>query len=108
MLAKLLAWPAIVLGVIWALNPEFLRNGLTRRTNWKLSWLALGTLFFPLFKLGRIAGIAGVLLIFILFWAAMTRAHTAVRDIFLKTPLYLYRAVGIINIVGGVLILRLR
>ena len=107
MLVKLLAWLAILLGVVWAVRPDMLRNGLTRRTNWKLSWLALGTLFFPLVRIGRGAGIAGILVIFILFWMEMTRAHKTVREVFLKAPLYCYQALGILNIVGGILILRL-
>ena len=108
MFTRLLAYPAILLGIWWALKPEALKNGLVWRTHWNLTWLALVSLFFPLFNFGMAAGVAVALLIFILFWTVMSRAGAAIREIFAKVPLVYFQAVGVLNIIGGVYILRVR
>jgi hypothetical protein len=107
MIAKLLAWPVILLGIVWALKPQSLRGALTRKANWKVFWLAAGVLLLPLLHLGSSRGLLGIAVILIIFGMIVSQVYAAVGEAFMKVPLVCFQVLGVVNIVGGVWILRL-
>lgn len=101
-----LAWITILAGLWWTLFPQVLKRMMTRKANWMFFTLALGTVLWPsLHQFGShgIWGIAGVLLLFV---SVNFVAGGVVRKLFDSVPLVVYQAIGIINLIGGTLILR--
>jgi hypothetical protein len=106
-MSLLFVWPMILLGVLWAANPQMLKSALTRRTHWKTFWLAAAVLLLPLLRLGASRGLLGVAVVLIVFGLIVGRAHAAVGAAFEKVPLVHFRTAAVLNIVGGVCMLRL-
>lgn len=106
-MVKILAWPVILFGVLWAVKPTLLRGAMTRKTSWQMFLLAAAMLFLPLLHLGSRFGLLATLLFIVLFFMALAKLHAAVGETFSKVPLVYFQAIGIINIVGGVCMLRL-
>ncbi|MBP9733963.1 MAG: hypothetical protein KBD07_06300 [Candidatus Omnitrophica bacterium] len=101
-----LAWITILAGLWWTLFPQTLKRMMTRKANWMFFTLALGMVLWPsLHQFGShgIWGVAGVML---LFAGVVFVARGIVGKLFGSVPLVVYQAIGIINLIGGTLILR--
>jgi len=96
---------SIALGILWVLKPEWLRARMLGKTNRWIFWLAVCFVFFPIIHLGGKMGLGGVVVVFVLFWIGMKRVRQGVRDAGSKLPLVAFRAVGLIQILAGVVLL---
>ena len=106
MFEKLLAWLAILIGILWTTKPEVLRGWLTRKTHMSAAWLLLGVLFFPLIRLGRVAGLAGIIVLLVLLWLVVSGLYDKLRKFFQQIPLACFQIAGLFQVVSGIWILR--
>lgn len=107
MIAKILAWPVILIGILWTLKPQILRNAMTRKTGWQVFLLAAWFFLMPLLHLGyRSMGFLGMLLVLIPFAMAVSRIYALIGTAFAKVPIVYFVAIGVANIIGGMLMLR--
>ncbi len=106
MFVRLAGYLSIVLGVLWVFKPEWLRNWFLRKTWWCLFWIVISVLGYPLVYAGKRAGMTGVVLILFLFLLGMKIMGSALRGAFEKFPLVSFRAVGLVNILIGIALVR--
>lgn len=106
MIQDILAWFVILIGIWWSVRPAVLRGAMARKTNWQVFLFSAWLILLPLLSMGRKLGLAGTVLIVVLFWIVLSRLNDGIRSAFGKVPLVYFQAIGVANIIGGVLMLR--
>ncbi len=106
MIRTVLAWITILVGIYWAVRPQSLKRMMARKANWMAFCLAAGLLLLPLLQLGRSSGLLGLIVMLIIFGMMLSSVFAVSGKFFGGVPLRWFQAIGIINIIGGVLLLR--
>lgn len=97
---------SMFIGALWVCFPQLLRGWLVGKTTRTVFWLVLGTIFFPLAHyLGKL-GLAGFAALLIGFWLLLKLTGKAMQKALEKVPPYAFRAVGVLNILSGILLIR--
>ncbi len=101
MFAVFIGYSSILLGISWILKPDILRNQFLQKTHKSFFWFTLGLLFYPMGYFGKRVGIAGIVVILVLFWVAMKMTHEKMSQFFRKIPRLPFQVFGLVNIASG-------
>ena len=116
MLAKILGAIWIVMGLVWMLKPEILKNRLKRKMGRKLRWLIYGFIFmFGLLIIGsviraqgllpKIVGIIGVFIIVKAILLFTSRASEKILGWWSEKPAIFFRIWALFIFVTGLMLI---
>lgn len=116
MIANILGTIWVLLGILWILKPQMLRNRLTKKMNRKMRWTVYGLSAILVFSLLgvvikapgaflKIAGLIGIFIVVKIILSITSKTSEKIADFLAKKPLAFFRIWGIVVLASGILVI---